>query len=268
MKEKAKRESAKPYGFVLVLRGLASAAIRLYDRPAALRVLCVAAEYMNQDGVCKISQDTIAARLGISRQAVNSHLAVLDRMEILCGQASKDGVLKRYVLDTEGLEDQRFGQKRVDERRAAKRAAKKDKFDPNVVAPKPKQDDPEPAPKQTRAALIMGGDKVMHPEFGVGTVDKYYIGGGEALVHFSSGAHYVDESLLEPCTLGPPLDPTGLTIETIGSTVYHDKFGKGVVTEIQASAVLVEFSAGKHKKVEASFVRPILDARLARGATQ
>jgi hypothetical protein len=270
MKEKAKRESGKPYGFVLVLRGLASAAIRLYDRPAALRVLCVAAEYMNQDGICKISQDTIAARLGISRQAVNSHLAVLDQMEILCGQASTDGVLKRYVLDTEGLEDERFGQERVDERRAAKRAARKGKFDPNVVAPKsrpeaakPKQDDPEPAPK-----LIMAGDKVMHPEFGVGTVDKYYVGGGEALVHFSSGGHIVDENLLDPCTLGPPLDPAGLTAKTIGSAVYHDRFGKGVVTGIQASAVLVEFSAGNHQKVVASFVRPILDASQATGATQ
>jgi hypothetical protein len=275
MKEKAKRESGKPYGFVLVLRGLASAAIRLYDRPAALRVLCVAAEYMNQDGICKISQDTIAARLGISRQAVNSHLAVLDRMEILCGQASKDGVLKRYVLDTEGLEDERFEQERVDERRAAKRAAKKGKFDPNVVAPKsgpdaakPKQDGPKPAPKQTPAARIRGGDKVMHPEFGVGTVDEYYVGGGEALVHFRSGAHVVDEKLLERCTLGPPLNPADLTAQTIGRAVYHDRFGKGVVTGIHGAAVLVDFSAGRHEKMVANFVRPILDASQARGATQ
>jgi hypothetical protein len=274
MKEKAKRESGKPYGFVLVLRGVAAAAIQLGDRPAALRVLCVAAEYMNQDGHCKVSQDTIAARLGISRQAVNNHLATLDRMEILVGTATKDGILKRYALNTVGLQDERFGQEYVDERRAAKRAAKKDS--PNVVAPKsrreaakPKQDDHEPARKQTRAAQIKARDKVMHPEFGVGTVSEYYCGGGEAMVHFSSGAHYVDEKeLLEPCTLGPPLDPAGLTAQTIGRAVYHEKFGKGVVTGIHGAAVLVEFSAGRHEKMVSNFVRPILDASQARGATQ
>jgi hypothetical protein len=135
-------------------------------------------------------------------------------MEILCGQASKDGVLKRYVLDTEGLEDERFGQEYVDERRAAKRAARRGKFEPDVVAPKskpeapkPKQDDPRRGPKQM-PAQIMAGDKVKHPEFGVGTVDKCYAGGGEALVHFSSGAHIVDEkNLFGPYRpLGSPLD--------------------------------------------------------------
>jgi hypothetical protein len=274
----SQKESKKPYGWVLVLRGLAAAAIQLDERPSALRVLCVAAEYMNQDGVCKISQDTIAARLGISRQAVNSHLAVLDGMEILCGQASKDGVLKRYVLDTEGLEDERFGQQYVDERRAAKRAAKKGKFDPKVVAPKsrpeaakptPKQGDPKPPRKQTRGVQMKARDKVMHPKLGVGTVNEYYCGGGEALVHFSSGNYYVDEkNLLDPCTLGPPLHPADLTAQTIGRAVYHDRLGKGVVTGIHGALVLVEFSAGRHEKMVSNFVRPILDASQATGAAQ
>jgi hypothetical protein len=176
-------ESKKPYGWVLVLRGLAAAAIQLADRPMTLRVLIVAAEYMNQDGVCKISQDTIAARLGLSRQTVNEHFKVLDRREILCGGASKDGVLKQYHLNTEGLENKRFGQERVDERRAAKRAAKKGKFDPNVVAPKSKAA-PKPKPK------------VIHPKFGIGTIDGSWVPGEpEALVHFGSGAHVVNVDL-------------------------------------------------------------------------
>ena len=263
-------ESKKPYGWVLVLRGLAAAAIQLDDRPAALRVLIVAAEYMNQDGVCKISQDTIAARLGTKRQTVNEHLAVLDRMEILCGGASKDGILKHYVLNTEGLENKRFGQDRVDERRAVKRAAKKGKFDPEVVAakskpapkpkPKPKQDDPEPAPKQTRTAWIMAGDEVIHPVFGIGTV-QFDADGDEAYVRFISCERAVPTNILEPCPqLGPPLDAASITAHLIGSAVCHNRFGKGVVTGVQDNGVLtVMFSAGNERKMSPGYVRPVLD---------
>ena len=58
----SKPEPDKPYGWVLILRGLARAAIMLKDHPSALRVLCVAAEYMRQNGVSRVGQDTIAAR--------------------------------------------------------------------------------------------------------------------------------------------------------------------------------------------------------------
>jgi len=112
-------------------------------------------------------------------------------------------------------------------------------------------------------------DKIMHPKFGTGTVNEYYCGGGEALAHFSSGARYVDEkNLLEPCTLGPPLNPADLSGQTIGRAVYHDRFGKGVVTGIRGAAVLVEFSAGRHETMVSNHVRPILDASQATGAAQ
>jgi hypothetical protein len=132
------------YGWVLILRGLARAAIMLGDHPAALRVLCVAMEYANQDGLAKISQDTIAARLNMSRQAVNKHLAKLDELKILLAHQPKDGVLKRYVLETGGLEEERWRWERVIKRRAEKRAAKKGKFDPAKVKPKPVAE-PNPA---------------------------------------------------------------------------------------------------------------------------
>lgn len=206
---------SKPYGFVLVLRGLASAAIRLYDRPAALRVLCVAAEYMNQDGVCKISQDTIAARLDMTRQGVNKHLAWLDKMEILCGAASRDGILKSYYLDMDGLEDGRFGQDRVDARRKAKREAKKGAFNPDRIhavqpAPHEKAGQPiEPEREVTGARApvdeppirteIRAGDLVSHPKLGVGKVDEYYAGGSTALVHFAKVGRTVVISFLTLC---------------------------------------------------------------------
>lgn len=194
--KKAKPPS-KPYGFVLVLRGLASAAIRLYDRPAALRVLCVAAEYMNQDGICKISQDTIAARLDITRQAVNKHLAELDRMEILCSDASRDGILKSYYLDMEGLEDERFGQDRVDARRAAKREAKRGQFDPASLEPKQKADEADEAPEAVQTSDSsaasdsnwMIGSDAEHRAFGRGVITE--VDGNKITVDFACGRRKV-----------------------------------------------------------------------------
>lgn len=120
------------YGFLLILRGLARAAIQLKNHPSALRVLCVAADYMNKDGTCRVGQDALAARLEMTRQAVNKHLALLDTEDILLStspleKGGKHGVLKNYYLNTDGLEeiDARAGQDRVDERRKAKREAKR-----------------------------------------------------------------------------------------------------------------------------------------------
>lgn len=69
--DESENRSREVYGFPLTIRALARAAIDRHNvTPAMLRVLCVLAEYMNQDGKCRMGQDTIAARLGISRQAV------------------------------------------------------------------------------------------------------------------------------------------------------------------------------------------------------
>jgi hypothetical protein len=81
-----------------VLRGLARAAIALAGHPAALRVLCVVAEYMGDDATCSVSQGRIADRLGISRQAANKHFGFLDRSNILPSKIEKAGLLKRYCL--------------------------------------------------------------------------------------------------------------------------------------------------------------------------
>lgn len=128
------RADGEVYGYVLVLRGLARAAIQLHDKPASLRVLCVLADYMNGDGVCRVSQGTVAARLGISRQAVQKHLVILERTKILFQDGSFQGVpfddhkpgrTLEYALNTEGLETERAGQDDVDDYRSRRRAERR-----------------------------------------------------------------------------------------------------------------------------------------------
>jgi len=198
----------KPYGFVLVLRGLARAAIALRNNPSALRVLCVASEYMNQDGACRISQGTIAARLEISRQAVNRHLALLDARDILVSHASTSGVTRHYALNTEGLEYERAGQYRVDERRAAKRARIQQEPEglPSRAAV-PEVDGGtlnSGRPFQVVAGIDTGADRspqwgirqgVFHQRFGFGVVEA--IDGNAVSVNFSGTVRKVVSSFLE-----------------------------------------------------------------------
>jgi DNA-binding transcriptional ArsR family regulator len=123
-------ERTKPYGFVLVLRGVARAAINLGERPASLRVLCVLADYMNQDGSCRFGQGTVAARLGMSRQAVNKHLRILADADILTPigpdgipsprAATKGGRTLEYWLNMEGLAEERAGEAAIKARRTEK----------------------------------------------------------------------------------------------------------------------------------------------------
>jgi hypothetical protein len=84
------------------LRWLAGAAIALADHPAALRVLCVVAEYMGDDATCSISQTRVAKRLGISRQATNKHFGLLGRFNILISDVGKAGLPKEYCRPVDG----------------------------------------------------------------------------------------------------------------------------------------------------------------------
>lgn len=170
------REPGEVYGFVLLLRGIAWAAIQLGDHPAALRVLCVAAEYMNADGVCSVGQDTIAARLEISRQAVNRHLAKLEELEIIASYLPKDGVIKRYALDLEGLSRCRSNQDMVDERRVekrqrkAKKEAKAAQQTTSPEAPPPRATPPSEPIEKSDAGLSVG-DEVHHQTLGWGRIE-------------------------------------------------------------------------------------------------
>ncbi len=120
--------SGEVYGYILTIRALARAAIDSHRvTPAMLRVLCVMAEYMDRDGECRVGQDTIAARLNVSRQAVNGHIRSLSNVNLI-DQFPTPGKTGHYILNTFGLEDPRTGRhgfERVVERRAAKRAAKR-----------------------------------------------------------------------------------------------------------------------------------------------
>jgi len=153
--QKARADDASVYGFVLMHRALARAAIYLREEPAALRVLCVAVEYMNQEGGCRVGQDTIAARLGISRQAVNKHLATLEDWGIIESILPKGGVTKRYtlVLD-EKLKHERYGQFNVDQRRKKKREKKKAQVAAPLSAPEATSGEPEDTNKQQTPEVV------------------------------------------------------------------------------------------------------------------
>jgi hypothetical protein len=81
-----------------VLRWLSGATKPLARYPAGLRVVCVVAEYIGDDGTCRISQTYVAKRLGISRQATNKHFGLLDRLNILPAKFERVGLPKSYSL--------------------------------------------------------------------------------------------------------------------------------------------------------------------------
>lgn len=257
---KSLRDDAKPYGFVLVLRGLARAAIKLDNNPAALRVLCVAAEYMNQDGLCRISQGTIAARLGISRQAVNRHLALLDELEILVGGAAKDGVTRRYILDTENLENEREGQHRVDARNANKSKAEK----------------PEPINSvQSKAARMANNqhlfeERIGYPVFLEQDVSKGFAIAEAAMVAYeaSQGFEYrknqnvTDKGPstyrlvhIERPTLAVVAGRDKASLEwAVDDLAKHCRFGLGRVEAVDGKKITVRFEAGT-KTVVSGFIQ-------------
>lgn len=111
--------SGKPYGYVLILRVLARAAIVLpaLGYSSALRVLCVMAEYADQKGACHPSMQTIGNRLGISRQAVGKHVAILCHYSFL-EREENEGRVHRYQFQFRDAEDKRYGQERVGKSRA------------------------------------------------------------------------------------------------------------------------------------------------------
>lgn len=121
--ERPAAANRKPYGYVLTLRALAGFAVEYPHHGAALRVLCVVAQHLNQDGVCRISQDTIAARLGISRQAVNKQLLILDNLDVLF-RDGETGRLCEYTLAQSEYAERLAGDESVAARRKVKKAAR------------------------------------------------------------------------------------------------------------------------------------------------
>jgi hypothetical protein len=245
-------EKQGPYGWVIVLRALQKAAIRLRDRPASFVVLGVVAGYMDQDGHCRVSQDTIAAQLGMTRQAVNRHLKVLEEREILFSEASRDGVLKTYTIDQTEVADVRFGQERIDERRKAKRAAKAGKI-PSAVAAKPKpavKDDGgkqvDPELKEVIAELnpepeLEVGKPVHHDEMGRGIVYRINANRIDVKCENAGPLYATNRSFLkvlnepaQPLSVSPPLEACHSGEHWIGKTVYDNSSGgaTGVIVKL------------------------------------
>ncbi|MDF2620222.1 MAG: Helix-turn-helix domain [Xanthobacteraceae bacterium] len=122
MPKKHDREPGQVYGYVLVLRVLAAGACCLGRYPAALRVLCIIAEYSDKDGKCHVGLDTIGARLGISRQAVAKHVKLLAERDLLTFKARAGSTHKFQIgmMDIEG----RFNEEAVYGRREGNRVEK------------------------------------------------------------------------------------------------------------------------------------------------
>jgi DNA-binding transcriptional ArsR family regulator len=117
--------SSKPvYGFVLTLRALAAFACYHPEYPASLRVLVVLAEYMNMEGVCRVSRFTLADRLGISRQAVQRHLALLKECAFL-EYESDSGRITTFRLAADEFRSERAGADVVEDRRESRRRARR-----------------------------------------------------------------------------------------------------------------------------------------------
>lgn len=169
----AKAAPREAYGYVLILRALARAAIKLGTRRAcALRVLNVLSQHLSQEGVCVVGQDTIAGFLGITRQAVNRHMKVLVGLGILNAIPPRRGAALEYRLVTNGLAE-RYGAKNVAARKARKRGEPPAPLPPPVPPPAP------PADSTTAAWLqddnwnpenIAAGDWVKHAKLGIGQV--------------------------------------------------------------------------------------------------
>ena len=98
-------DDRQPYGYVLVLRALASAAIDLKSS-AALRVFCVLAEYSDMKGKCSVSHGTIAERLGISRQAVQRSIDALWEDGFVQAER-RPGRAFRYEINIEHVREDR-----------------------------------------------------------------------------------------------------------------------------------------------------------------
>ena len=194
--DEPEREKGQPYGFVLILRAIASFAIRWPEKGAALRVLCVMADYMDQDGVCRVGQNAIADRLGVSRIAVNKQLTFLNTSETLIstsGDLLEPGKTKRYILDFEHVKDQREGQFNVDIGRATRRAERRKDFEQAPAEsgrPKPEAatfTPPAPPPRSSTPRIdgFAVGDRAFHPRFGTGLVVD--VDGQKVKVSFETG---------------------------------------------------------------------------------
>lgn len=124
MPKKPEREAGQVYGYVLVLRVLAAGACCLGRYPAALRVLCIIAEYSDKDGKCHVGLDTIGARLEISRQAVAKHVKVLVANELLTFKA-RPGATHKFQLGFMDMDwSGRFNEGAVFARRDSNRVEK------------------------------------------------------------------------------------------------------------------------------------------------
>jgi hypothetical protein len=206
---------------------------------------------VNQNGECRLGQDTIAARLGVTRQAVNKHLAQLEGWGYLTSLTPKNGVTKRYIIATEEFETRRADEYRVKvrrEKKAAERRSSSGKVQPSEVAGSEVEhlqsvevvgvQPVEVSPGATSGGCTPCNSHKLHKETSSETSVREFQerGAGAALPNGRDRA-------------APPEDMKP------GGRFVHDKFGLGTIAAINDNKLTVDFDQAGRKMVLDSFVR-------------
>ena len=283
-REDTTEQKEGPYGFVLTIRAIAEVAIRFPERPSMIRVFAVLAEYMNQNNECWVAQDTIAARLGVTRQAVNQQIKKLiefDRIRLLEAdkkkiKRGKEGRTLRYILPVEDLQE-RAEQNAVEERRAQKREAARKAREARQrsagrvrnpdVAPrrsvKVQDSDLAPSPssrfsENTAEVQDIELAQVQRSVLSPGATSESCIGCKPQQLHEETSS---ESDVREPQKRGPlPGPPSGSGPGAAsedrlpGVRVRHQKFGLGVVAEADGARLTVDFEKAGRKLVLSTFV--------------
>jgi DNA-binding MarR family transcriptional regulator len=272
-----KRPDNAPYGWLLTLRALSAAAIILKQeqRMSALAVLCVLAEYTDQEGICRVGQDTIAARIGVTRQAVNRELKYLETNGFINSEAPKSGVTRRYALDREDVARERFNEDAVNIRRRAKAAKRAEDREKGATSKRCGSEKYEPAisagctfgsvsgqlprsRKRTGDVQLSGIADVQRPELAPGATPRGCTPCNVQSLHEETSS---ESDIREPQKRGPlPVPPSGSgadaasEVPTPGVRVRHQKFGLGVVAEADEARLTVDFEKAGRKLVLSTFV--------------
>ena len=127
--------------FIAPVRALADD--RMYQKPAAFRILCLLCSYANRDGVCYPNQKSLAERMGTSQQAISKQIVLIEAWGYIkklqkhnrLRQFGRKGTTYRIIYDP-GVSDKELESQSVEE--VTERGKAKDTIDqiqPDVVQP-------------------------------------------------------------------------------------------------------------------------------------
>jgi len=216
-------------------------------------------------------------------------------MEILFGEARSTGVTLGYYLNTDGLEDERAGQDRVDERRGRAAARRRAAEEAEMAKARAAEEARAKAAAERKAAKsqpIVIGDRVRNPQAGAGTVIAF-APDGNPLVRFdlafkgefehAAPTRYLERVIpgdngfeqqeegpdeIATCQSGimgrisalaaaPIAGPPPPKPFAVDDRISHGKFGAGTILSIDGTKIDILFDGHDGpKRVVASFLDP------------